>query len=116
MPKSKTQPKPRATVSKERRLALSLCAILDAFSGTETATTPDQMESLEAGHSLLAELGYGDLESIPRRVATLTSLLQDAMAAGNGKEIARLGEELDRAQKGLAPSKVKAEKKADDAK
>jgi hypothetical protein len=90
--------KERATVSRERRLALALVAVLD-YRIDNPGETGDSNSEV-AARDLLAEMGYGDLEGIPRRVAAVTEQLTAAIAAGDGKLIAQLGLELERAKAG----------------
>lgn len=117
--KKTNETRTKAAVGRERRITLALKAVLDAAGPATFEKDNDRyaMEEAEtAANELLNELGYADLESIPVRVAKLNEQLKAAVESGNGKEIARLGEELDRAQRGLPPSKVKGEKvKAADA-
>lgn len=105
MGKKKTEANGRAGVSRERRIALALRAVLDASLEDGATLTVAQMEAGEAAYKLLADLGYGDLLGIPKRTAQLNALLQDALRAGDGKEISRLGLELDRAKAGREPGK-----------
>ena len=94
----------RASTSRERRLALALRAVLDANKDTGNSEVVGAEETLakmeQDAESLLTELGYGDTESIYRRLGHLNALLKDAVAASDGKEIARLGLELERAKVG----------------
>jgi hypothetical protein len=106
---TETTTKERASVSRERRLALALRAVLDSLEG---ATIPEEKNRValltaeEDAITTLNELGYSMLEGIPRRVAKLNQYLTDAVAAGDGKEIARLGLELERAKAGKEPLSV----------
>lgn len=88
----------RATVSRERRIALALRAVL------EEQSTQDANEGLSemgyAADTILIELGYGNLQGIPSRLKELNEQLTKAVEAGDGKEIARLGLELERAKAG----------------
>lgn len=104
---SKTTTKERAAVSKERRLALALKAVMDAFAETETATTPDQMDSLESADKLLAELGYDGIEAIPTAIKRLTAELTAATTAGEWSKVSEIGQQLERVKVGLPPTKVK---------
>lgn len=88
----------RATVSRERRLALALKAVLDVEGD-------DLHQALEDAKETLAAFGYGDLEAIPTRVARIEAELTKALEAADGKEISRLGQELQRAQAGKPPVK-----------
>ena len=107
--KKATEARTKAAVGKERRLALALRALLDSLENrivggdAEFEVTNAEQDAL----ALLGELGYKDLESIPKRVTRLNDALKQAMEAGDGKLIAQLGEELDRAQRGLPPSRAK---------
>jgi hypothetical protein len=109
MPKSKSNgTKERAAVGRERRIALALRAVLDATAGN---TLNGELEAAcSDALGVLNELGYRELQGIPTRVARLSEQLRTAVESGNGKEIARLGLELDRAKAGLPPAKVKGEK------
>lgn len=102
-PKGGKKSKERATVSRERRLALALAEVLDL--ATEKESGAD--ERVIGAHVLLADLGYSNLESVSSRVKYLNEQLTVAIAAGDGKEIARLGVELQRAQQGKEPTAVK---------
>lgn len=88
----------KAAVGRERRLALALRAVLD-----QTDAPDGTGSAFEDANNLLSELGYGDLESIPKRVAALNAQLKSAVEAGDGATIAALGLELERANKGLPP-------------
>jgi hypothetical protein len=99
--------KERASVSRERRLALALRALLDAIEDGGDAWLPSTRQDAV---TLLNGLGYSTLEGIPRRVTKLNEQLTAAVAASDGKEIARLGLELQRAQEGKPPVVVKTEK------
>ena len=106
--KKSTEARTKAAVGRERRLALALRAVLDAAADTGAMEQVDNAEGVlmrveEDAIKLLVELGYSDLESIPTRVARLNDALKQAMDSGDGKLIAQLGEELDRAQRGLPP-------------
>lgn len=90
--------KERASVSRERRIALALRALLDANVGME-----HEQEAID----VLNELGYSTLESIPKRVKELNEQLTQALAAGDGALIAKLGTELSRVKAGRV-SKVVA--------
>ena len=105
----------RASTSRERRLALALRAVLDAlkdagnreFHGVGAEETLAKME--QDADALLTEFGYGSTESVYRRLAALNEQLTAAVVAGDGKEIARLGLELERAKAGRSsPVKLAA--------
>lgn len=98
----------RASVSRERRLALALRALLDGLEDVEmTAREGTNLEAVteaeQSAMELLTEFGHGDVESIPRRVATVNDAITKAVAAGDGAELSRLGAELARAKAGKPP-------------
>lgn len=95
--------KERASVSRERRIALALRAVLDATNGTVEELT----DAVDNATTVLEQLGYGSLVGIPKRLKDLNEELTAAVAAGDGKRIAELGLELQRAQAGKEPAKVK---------
>lgn len=108
--KKTTETRTKAAVGRERKLALTLVALRDAIEGHEPAfeMDPALVKADNEARTILTELGYSDLESIPKRVARLNDALKQAVEAGDGKLIAQLGLELDRAKQGLPPSKPKA--------
>lgn len=94
----------RASVSRERRLALALAEVLDF---------PEDESKRELARDLLGELGYSNLESVTKRVEAITKKINEAVADGDGEAIARLGTELRRAKLGK-PATVAAETTASD--
>lgn len=96
--------KERASVSRERRIALALRAVIDACEGTSESDIATECGNAD---QVLHDLGYGSLIGIPRRLKDLNEQLTAAVAAGDGKRIAELGVELQRAQTGKEPAKVK---------
>lgn len=90
--------KERASVSREKRLALALRAVL------EEQSTQDANEGLSevgyAADAVLTELGYGDLVGIPRRLKELNEQLATAVEAKDGAAIARIGAEMVKVQAG----------------
>lgn len=98
--KKKAAKRERSSTSRERRLALALRAILDAAADSNDDAKRDALA--DAG-DLLHELGYGEMVGIPKRVAALNEQLTAALSIGDGKEIARLGLELERAKTGKPP-------------
>lgn len=96
--KSTETARTKAAVGRERRLALALRAVLD-----QQVHDGEGLTAEAAATTLLDELGYSDLESIPKRVARLNAQLKAAVEAGDGATIAALGLELERANKGLPP-------------
>lgn len=96
--------KERASVSRERRLALALRAVL------EEQTTQDANEGLSeigyAADAVLTELGYGDLQGIPSRLKDLNEQLTAAVAAGDGATIACIGAEMVKVQAGKSSKSV----------
>lgn len=91
----KVETKERAAVGRERRLALALAAVAD-----EAAEKNVALESVQAANELLSEMGYGQLESIQKRLNRINEELTAAVAAGDGAKIAELGKELQKAQSG----------------
>lgn len=110
---TKTEPKERAAISKERRLALTLRAVLDAWKDidppdTATENSKAAIEEAEmSANELLNELGYSTLESIPSAIKRLTAELAAVTEAGDWKRVSEIGQQLDRAKAGLPPVKVK---------
>jgi hypothetical protein len=96
--------KERAATSRERRLALALRAVLDEVAKSDDAWLRDAV--VTDAMTTLDGLGYGSLVGIPKRVAALNEQLTAAVAAGDGKEISRLGLELERAKAGKPPLSV----------
>lgn len=110
--KKSTEPKERAIISRERRLALALRALLDSLDGKDGEIAVDGkgrehvIMAEKVAEALLADLGYKGLESIPRRVTCLNESLKQALESGDGKLISELGLALERAKAGLPPAKV----------
>lgn len=104
----KKEAKVRASVGRERKLALALTAVLDQ--NVHDSVTAGTAEA--DARAVLNELGYSALESIPKRVAALNDQLRAAVEAGDGKEISRLGLELERAKAGRPPLVAKGAKVA----
>lgn len=96
--------KERASVSRERRLALALRAVLEQNVGNDG---DGQGTAFSDANTVLNELGYADLQGVPMRIALLNQQLTAAVAAGDGKRIAELGLELERAKAGKEPVAVK---------
>lgn len=103
--------KERASVSRERRIALALVALLDAID--DTVDNPDAKGdevtvAKDAAAKTLEDLGYESLEGIPRRLRKLNEQLTAAVAAGDGATIARIGAEMVKVQAGKEPVAAKA--------
>lgn len=112
MPKAtKAETKERAAVGRERTLALTLRALMDAVIPAEGYPEHVQ-EAVNDAVGVLSDLGYADLESIPTRVNRLNEQLKAALERADAGTISHLGEELLRAQLGKPPSKPKGEKVA----
>lgn len=100
----------RATVSRERRLALALRALLDSLTDVSVGVE-QQAEVTEAEQnaiSVLDELQYGSLVGIPKRLKELNEQLKAAVDAGDGATIARIGAEMVKVQAGRETSPPKA--------
>jgi hypothetical protein len=97
----------RATVSRERRLALALRGLLDALEEVSIGTDGNRpvavVEAEAEAAKALDLLGYNLLEGLPKRITALNEQLNKAIADNNGKEISRLGLELQRAVDGKSP-------------
>lgn len=117
--KKATETRVKAAVGRERRIVLALRALLDSLKDLPldpsadhgVAISAEMLEGVttaeQSALTTLNELGYGELESIPSRVAKLNEQLKIAVEAGDGNTIAELGKELARAKAGLPPSKMK---------
>lgn len=95
----------RATVSRERRLALALRALLDADGGEDEN---QQQDATIAANAVLNDLGYGSLVGIPKRMKQLNEQLEVAVAARDGAAIGRIGLEMVKVQAGKEPTAEKA--------
>lgn len=115
----------RKSPSAERLLALALvrvveCVRLERSLGEQLKagdTSPDyeaartsEREAVEDAMKVLADNGYGELESIASRVSAINDQIQAALSMGDGKALALLGPALERAKRGLPPI-AKVEKK-----
>lgn len=98
--KVKTETTPRAAISRERRLALALRAVLDTFDGPLLDRDGSHDEVVDWAEAELDALGYGSLIGIPKRMAELNDQLKAALEAEDGKRIAELGLEMQRVQAG----------------
>lgn len=96
-----TEVKERASVSRERRLALALRGLLDGIedNNPEDAAVLAQEE--------LYTLGYSELVGIPRRVAALEAELAKAIEVKSYSRVTELGRELERARAGKPAAEVK---------
>ena len=94
--------KERAAVGRERRLALALAAVMDAYS--EIPSPEEHRDAVEEAETsateLLNELGYNGIESIPRRLARLEAELATALESKDYAKVAELGAELEKAKAG----------------
>lgn len=90
----------RASVSRERRLALALRAVLDEVADVEA------LDVHHSASSVLIDLGYGGLEGIPKQVAALTAELKTATEAGEWARVAALGQQLERVKAGKSLKSV----------
>lgn len=86
----------RATVSRERRLALAIAAIRDELDDKNI----ESVEAVVDANTVMFELGYDGLMGVPKRIALLNAELKAAVDAGDGKEISRLGLLIDRVKAG----------------
>lgn len=106
----------RATVSRERRLALALRALLEATDGGVGNDGDEQADAVVDAQSVanttLNDLGYGSLVGIPKRLKELNEQLKAAVDAGDGKEISRLGLLIDRVKMGKDVEQPKVAERA----
>lgn len=100
--KKKTEANGRAAVSKERRLALALVAVIDELGDKNV----ESLDAVADANSVLFALGYDGLQGIPKQVAALTAELKAATEAGEWAKVAVLGEQLKRVQSGKAVKSV----------
>lgn len=99
-----TEKKERASVGRERRLALALAAMRDA--ADDNAVIPEAAKSAD---ELLNQLGYQGLVSIPKRVAVLEAELATALESKNYTRVSELGLELEKARLGKSSTVVTPE-------
>lgn len=92
-----TEKKERASIGRERKLALALRAVLDAHASLSES---EGVQADTDADTLLTELGYGTLEGIPKRVARLEAELATALESKNYTRVSELGKELERAREG----------------
>lgn len=94
--------KKRRELSGERAIALALVEVIELV--LKEDELPEAVrQSVDSAWEVLKAHGYSGLESISSRVAKLETALHAAIEKRDGKEIARLGAELNRAQRGLSP-------------
>lgn len=98
--------KERASVSRERRIALALRAVLEQSSGNDGE---GQGTAFADADTTLSELGFRDLVGIPQRIAELEGQLHAATGAKDYAQVAKLGLELDRVKAGRVSKVVVAE-------
>ncbi len=110
--RTKITTKTKRAVSGERSIALALVEILETWRDRDTADDTAMGAAINSAGQLLVGMGYAGLESISSRVSKIETAIAEAVAAGNGKEVSRLGAELERAKKGHPPiaRKAKTEK------
>lgn len=98
----------RHSVSRERLLALALRAVLDDIASDSEDNAKELTDSVDDATTTLEQLGYGSLIGIPKRLKELNEQLKAAVEAGDGKEISRLGLEIERAKVGKEATAEKA--------
>lgn len=92
--------KERAAVGRERRLALALAGLLDAYDPNNEHTVDECAAAVGVAQTLLNDLGYSNLESTAKTLARINKHINDAVAAGDGERLAELGKELQKAKAG----------------
>lgn len=121
--------KARLSPSVERQIALALVRVIECVNAVDKIARElkagdsipeyeqaliDEKQSIDEAQQILEANNYGDLESIASRVAAPENQLTAAISLRDGKAIARLGAELDRAKAGrpqiAQPKKAKVAK------
>ncbi len=100
----------RASVSRERRIALALRAVLDVTDNMVLTSSTDEPLSYACidATKTLNELGYGDLVGLPKQLAALESQLRTATEARDYTRVAELGASLARVKAGKAARTAEA--------
>ena len=108
----------RQSPSVERQIALALVRVIECVVQAEILgqelkngdSSPqyeqaqiDRKQSIDEARKILEVNGYAELESIASRVAALENQLTAAISMRDGKAVARLGAELERAKTGRPP-------------
>ena len=96
----------RASVSRERRIALALRAVLDA--AEDNNISEELTTACREAEGLLDFMGYSGMIGIPSRLKELNKQLAVAVDAGDGKEISRLGLAIEKAKAGKDVQQPKA--------
>ena len=92
--------KERAAVGRERRLALALVGLMDAYDPNNEHTVDECAAAVGVAQTLLNDLGYDNLESTAKTLARINEHIKDAVTSGDGVRLAELGKELQKAQAG----------------
>lgn len=84
-------------------LLLLWVAIIEIIAnGSSTGNDELDVAATDA-HAILKTHGYGDLESIPSRVARIQGEIEKALESKNYDALPRLGQEMKRAEAGKPP-------------
>lgn len=95
--------KERASMSRERRIALALRAVLDQGGNHDSADDSAEGTAEVDAQATLDDLGYGSLIGIPKRLKDLNEQLKVATDTGDFATIARIGAEMVKVQSGKSP-------------
>lgn len=103
---------PHRPIGPARAIALALVKLIEDVSNDPDFPSAVQ-ETIAEGRQALKDHGFEGLQSITSRVDSIQEQIHAAVLAGNGKEVSRLGLELDRARQGKPPVTNKAQKQPD---
>lgn len=98
--KAATTAKVRASVGKERQLALALRALLDSLADVPIKHQEGVTEAEMAAGNVLANLGYGNLVGLPKLKRELEAELKNAFAASDYATVTKLSAQLERVKLG----------------
>src|SRR4051812_6664272 len=89
----------RREMSGERRIALALVEVIETYHTEANGGTPSKSlnDAIAQADAVLEAQGFAGLESISSRVAKINEQLTAAIKGFDGKEVQRLGRELERA-------------------
>lgn len=104
MPKTNGK-KSRQSPSVERQLALALVAIIEVVPGgnLDDPGIAERQAAIINAKKILKDAGYEGLESTPTRVKRIQAEIAKALADKNYDALAKLGQEMKRAEAGKPP-------------
>lgn len=104
--------KTRKPPSVERQLALALVSLIETIAdGSSTGNDELDVAATDA-KAILKTHGYGELESIPARVARLEGEIEKALERKDYDALPKLGQEMKRAMAGKPPLEAEKEPRA----